>query len=67
MCARISRGLVQLLTTSSSTATKPETASLIRKHACGLGFEGVVSKTRDTPYAPGKHWGLWRKTKCLNR
>jgi hypothetical protein len=50
-------GLVQLLTTSSSAATKPETASLIGRRACGLGFEGVVSKTRDTPYAPGKHGG----------
>ena len=26
---------------------------LIRKHACELGFEGVVSKTVDAPYAPG--------------
>ena len=39
---------------------------LIRRHACGLGFEGVVSKTMDAPYAPGNR-GLWRKSKCLNR
>ena len=39
---------------------------LIRKHACQLGFEGVVSKTMDAPYAPGNR-GLWRKAKCLNR
>jgi hypothetical protein len=39
---------------------------LIRKHACQLGFEGVVSKTVDAPYAPGNR-GLWRKSKCLNR
>ena len=39
---------------------------LIRKHACKLGFEGVVSKTIDAPYAPGNR-GLWRKSKCLNR
>ncbi len=39
---------------------------LIRKHACGLGFEGVVSKTVDAPYSPGNR-GLWRKSKCLNR
>src|SRR5271166_6640501 len=38
----------------------------IRKHACKLGFEGVVSKTIDAPYAPGNR-GLWRKAKCLNR
>ena len=39
---------------------------LIRKHACELGFEGVVSKTVAAPYAPGNR-GLWRKSKCLNR
>ena len=39
---------------------------LIRKHAGKLGFEGVVSKTIDAPYAPGNR-GLWRKAKCLNR
>ena len=39
---------------------------LIRKHACQLGFEGVVSKTLDARYAPGNR-GLWRKAKCLNR
>ena len=38
----------------------------IRRHACKLGFEGVVSKTIDAPYAPGNR-GLWRKSKCLNR
>jgi DNA ligase D-like protein (predicted ligase) len=38
----------------------------IRKHACKLGFEGVVSKTIDAPYAPGNR-GLWRKSKRLNR
>src|SRR5208282_3472716 len=38
----------------------------IRRHACQLGFEGVVSKTIDAPYAPGNR-GLWRKSKCLNR
>ena len=39
---------------------------LILKHACKLGFEGVVSKTIDAPYAPGNR-GLWRKAKALNR
>jgi DNA ligase D-like protein (predicted ligase) len=39
---------------------------LIRKHAGQLGFEGVVSKTIDAPYAPGNR-GLWRKAKWLNR
>jgi ATP-dependent DNA ligase len=39
---------------------------LILKHAGKLGFEGVVSKTVDAPYAPGK-CGLWRKAKWLNR
>jgi DNA ligase D-like protein (predicted ligase) len=39
---------------------------LILKHAGKLGFEGVVSKTIDAPYAPGNR-GLWRKTKALHR
>ena len=38
----------------------------MRKHACKLGLEGIVSKTIDAPYAPGNR-GLWRKSKCLNR
>ena len=38
---------------------------LILKHAGKLGFEGVVSKTIDAPYAPGNR-GLWRKAKWLN-
>jgi ATP-dependent DNA ligase len=39
---------------------------LILRHAGTLGFEGVVSKTIDAPYAPGNR-GLWRKAKALNR
>jgi DNA ligase D-like protein (predicted ligase) len=39
---------------------------IILKHAGKLGFEGVVSKTIDAPYAPGNR-GLWRKAKALNR
>jgi DNA ligase D-like protein (predicted ligase) len=39
---------------------------LILKHAGKLGFEGVVSKTIDAPYALGNR-GLWRKAKALNR
>jgi DNA ligase D-like protein (predicted ligase) len=39
---------------------------LILKHAGKLGFEGVVSKTIDAPYAPGNR-GLWCKSKALNR
>src|ERR1700733_10952712 len=39
---------------------------LILKHAGKLGFEGVVSKTIDAPYAPGNR-RLWRKAKALNR
>ena len=40
---------------------------LILEHAAAkLGFEGVVSKTIDAPYAPGNR-GLWRKAKALNR
>jgi ATP-dependent DNA ligase len=36
------------------------------EHAAKLGFEGVVSKTIDAPYASGNR-GLWRKAKALNR
>jgi hypothetical protein len=39
---------------------------LVRRHACQLGFEGIVSKTAAAPYASGNR-GLWRKAKCLNR
>jgi DNA ligase D-like protein (predicted ligase) len=39
---------------------------LILQHAGKLGFEGVVSKTIDAPYAPGNR-GLWCKSKALNR
>ena len=39
---------------------------LILKEAGKLGFEGVVSKTIDAPYAPGNR-GLWRKAKSLNQ
>jgi DNA ligase D-like protein (predicted ligase) len=39
---------------------------IILQHAGKLGFEGVVSKTIDAPYAPGNR-GLWRKAKALNR
>jgi bifunctional non-homologous end joining protein LigD len=39
---------------------------LILEHAGKLGFEGVVSKTIDAPYASGNR-GLWRKAKALNR
>lgn len=35
-----------------------EDGSLIFKHACTLGLEGIVSKRRDLPYRSGKvkHW-----------
>jgi bifunctional non-homologous end joining protein LigD len=39
---------------------------LILKHVGKLGFERVVSKTIDAPYAPGNR-GPWRKAKWLNR
>jgi ATP-dependent DNA ligase len=38
---------------------------LILKHAGKLGFEGVVSKAINAPYATGNR-GLWRKAKALN-
>ena len=34
--------------------------------ACALGIEGIVSKRRDQPYAPGRG-RTWLKTKCIQR
>jgi bifunctional non-homologous end joining protein LigD len=34
--------------------------------ACEIGLEGIVSKRRDQPYAPGRGPG-WLKTKCIQR
>jgi DNA ligase D-like protein (predicted ligase) len=39
---------------------------LVRRLACQLGFEGIVSKTAAASYTSGNR-GLWRKAKCLNR
>ena len=39
---------------------------LILEHAGKLGFDRVVSKTINAPYALGNR-GLWRKAKALNR
>jgi DNA ligase D-like protein (predicted ligase) len=47
-------------------AHKTGDGELVRRHACKLGFEGVVSKRASAPYASGNR-GLWRKAKCLNR
>jgi ATP-dependent DNA ligase len=38
----------------------------IRREACRIGAEGLVSKRIDKPYVPGDR-GIWIKTKCLNR
>ena len=34
--------------------------------ACEIGLEGIVSKRRDAPYAPGRGTS-WVKTKCVQR
>jgi bifunctional non-homologous end joining protein LigD len=38
----------------------------ILDHACRLGLEGIVSKRRDLPYAPGRS-DAWLKIKCVRR
>ncbi|HTG06262.1 MAG TPA: hypothetical protein VK635_19710 [Bradyrhizobium sp.] len=38
----------------------------VRKHACEMGLEGVISKRLEQPYMPGNR-GLWLESKCLNR
>jgi bifunctional non-homologous end joining protein LigD len=35
-------------------------------NACKLGLEGIVSKRRDAPYAPGRS-KTWLKVKCIKR
>ncbi|HTJ01639.1 MAG TPA: DNA ligase D, partial [Methylovirgula sp.] len=43
-----------------------EDGELVRKHVCGLGLEGIVSKLRDAPYRLGRSKD-WLKTKCGTR
>ncbi|MCO5064142.1 MAG: DNA ligase D [Rhizobiaceae bacterium] len=40
--------------------------SMMLKHACRLGLEGVVSKQADAPYASGRS-PSWIKSKCTQR
>ncbi|HET7492783.1 MAG TPA: DNA ligase D [Bradyrhizobium sp.] len=42
-----------------------EQGSLILKHACDMGLEGIVSKVRDAPYRSGRSENFI-KTKCHN-
>jgi hypothetical protein len=65
---RVRLALIFACITDRSPVGRHETGDggLILKHAGKLGFEGVVSKTIDAPYAPGNR-GLWRKAKALNR
>jgi bifunctional non-homologous end joining protein LigD len=43
-----------------------EPGSVLLKHACEIGLEGIISKRRDAPYRPGRG-GDWIKTKCSDR
>jgi bifunctional non-homologous end joining protein LigD len=43
-----------------------EPGSVMLKHACSLGLEGIISKRRDAPYRPGRG-GDWIKAKCSDR
>jgi len=40
--------------------------SVLLKHACGMGLEGIISKLSDAPYRSGRA-GDWIKTKCSDR
>jgi bifunctional non-homologous end joining protein LigD len=42
-----------------------EDGSLLLKHACGMGLEGIISKRRDAPFRSGRV-GDWLKTKCTS-
>ena len=65
-CLALGDGLLSIEPVMLRTAPFPARCAAIRRHACGLGFEGVVSKTIDAPYASGNR-GPWRKSKRLNR
>ncbi len=43
-----------------------EAGSLLLKHACDMGLEGIVSKRTAAPYRSGRG-GDWLKAKCANR
>ncbi len=43
-----------------------EPGSVLLKHACEIGLEGIISKRRDAPYRPGRG-GDWIKAKCSDR
>ena len=43
-----------------------EDGELIRRHACRLSLEGIVSKLRDGPYRSGRSKD-WIKSKCAGR
>ena len=43
-----------------------EDGSVLLKHACKLGLEGIVSKLADAPYRSGRGHD-WLKTKCSDR
>jgi len=54
------QGLLRL----SESLTEP--GSVLIKHACRLGLEGIVSKRADAPYRSGRGHD-WLKTKCSER
>jgi bifunctional non-homologous end joining protein LigD len=42
-----------------------EEGSLLLRHACDMGLEGIISKRRDAPFRSGRI-GDWLKTKCTS-
>jgi bifunctional non-homologous end joining protein LigD len=57
--------------TSNATALRfsesiAERGSVLLKHACKLGLEGIISKRGDAPYRSGRGHD-WIKTKCTGR
>jgi bifunctional non-homologous end joining protein LigD len=43
-----------------------EGGEILLRHACRLGFEGIVSKRKDSHYRPGRG-PAWVKAKCADR
>src|SRR5581483_8952703 len=43
-----------------------ESGSVLLRHACQMGLEGIVSKRANGPYRSGRN-GDWLKAKCADR
>jgi bifunctional non-homologous end joining protein LigD len=61
--AKLLKGASKQIRLSESLDDK---GSVLLKHACSFGLEGIISKQRDAPYRSGRGYH-WLKAKCSNR